>query len=136
LPIWVVKNGIRVRRTKPPRSLVERGRLAAAPSMISGRFAFKIISAARSIACHCASGSSTGCEGTISASPSSDAMSSGSSRRTGPGRSSVATRNASRTIVGIEEAETICRAILVTGRIELITSTIWNFACRQDRMPF
>ena len=45
-------------------------------------------------------------------------MSSGSSRCTGPGRSSMATRNASRTSVGMVAALTICRAILVSGRIE------------------
>ena len=44
-------------------------------------------------------------------------MSSGSSRWTGPGRSSVATRKASRTMEGIASAETICRVILVIGRI-------------------
>ncbi len=27
-------------------------------------------------------------------------------------------------------------AILVIGFMELITSTIWNLACRDDRMPF
>ena len=80
-----------------------RGRLAAAPSMISGFLAARIISAARSSAAGCATGMSTGCGGTSgTGSTSSPATSSGSSRCTGPGRSSMATRNASRTMAGIE----------------------------------
>ena len=63
-------------------------------------------------------------------------MSSGSSRWTGPGRSSSATRNASRTSVGIIAGETIWRDSLVSGRIDATTSTTWNRACRDDRMPF
>ena len=45
-------------------------------------------------------------------------MSSGSSRCTGPGRSSCATRKASRTSAGMLAALTICRAILVSGFID------------------
>ncbi len=63
-------------------------------------------------------------------------MSSGSSRWTGPGRSSSATRNASRTSVGIIAGETIWRDSLVSGLIDDTTSTTWNRACRDDRMPF
>ena len=101
LPICVVKNGMRVRRTKPASPVVERGRLAAAPSITSGRSAPRIISAARSSAARCATGISIGCGGIGGMSAhSSPAMSSGNSRCTGPGRSCCATRNASRTIVG------------------------------------
>src|SRR6478752_3862890 len=86
------------------------GRLVAAPSMISGFFAFRISSAARSRAAGCATGMSTGCGGMSGTGPvSSPATSSGSSRCTGPGRSSIATRNASRTIAGIDGALTIWR---------------------------
>ena len=63
-------------------------------------------------------------------------MSSGSSRCTGPGRSSWATRNASRTMVGIEAALTICRVILVSGFIEAMTSTIWKRAWRAVMIAF
>ena len=105
LPICVLKNGSRVRRTKLDRASTRRGRLPPAPIMISGRLAARIISAARSRAAGCATGRSIGCTGTIGASAgsiSSAATSSGSSRCTGPGRSSMATRKASRTTVGIE----------------------------------
>ena len=59
----------------------------------------------------------------------SPATSSGSSRCTGPGRSSVATLKASRTTVGMLCGLTICRVILVSGRIDATTSTIWKRAC-------
>ncbi len=62
------------------------------------------------------------------ASTTSEATSSGSSRCTGPGRSSMETRNASRTMAGIEGALTIWRVILVRGFIKAITSTIWKRA--------
>jgi hypothetical protein len=69
--------------------------------MISGRFALRIICAARSIASAGATGIATGCLATGGRSPDSwPATSSGNSSSTGPGRSSCATRNASRTIVG------------------------------------
>ena len=64
LPIWVVKNGSCVRARKSPSMAPSRGRLAAAPSMTRGCFACRIMSAARSNAAGCASGSSTGCTGT------------------------------------------------------------------------
>ena len=54
----------------------------------------------------------------------------------GPGRSSCAMRNASRTMVGIICGETICRESLVSGFIDATTSTIWKRACRDDRIPF
>ena len=74
---------------------VARGRLEAAPSITSGCCACMIISAARSSAAGGAIGSSIGCGGTKGRSgASSPAMSSGISRCTGPGRSSIATRNA------------------------------------------
>ena len=38
--------------------------------------------------------------------------------------------------VGMVAGLTICRAILVSGRIVETMSTIWNRACRLDRMPF
>ena len=63
-------------------------------------------------------------------------MSSGSSRWTGPGRSSIATLNASRTNVGIVAVLTICWVDLVRGRMVAIMSTIWNRAWRLDMMPF
>ena len=63
-------------------------------------------------------------------------MSSGSSRWTGPGRSSIATRKASRTSVGIVAVLTICRVDLVRGRMVATMSTIWNRACRLDMIPF
>lgn len=53
-----------------------------------------------------------------------EAMSSGSSKCTGPGRSVVATRNASRTTVGTVGAETIWVVILVSGFIDAMVSTI------------
>ncbi len=109
-PIWVVKNGIWVRRTNPAIPVVLRGREAAAPSMINGRLAFKIISAARSSEARWATGISIGCCATTATdSVSSPAMSSGNSSRTGPGRSCVAIRKASRTRVGIVEVLTICK---------------------------
>ncbi|KAG1386429.1 hypothetical protein G6F59_016865 [Rhizopus arrhizus] len=82
-------------------------------------------------------GRSTACGG-INATPSTSlaAMSSGSSSSTGPGRSSWATRNASRTMVGMVRAETICRACLVNGFIVLTMSTIWKRACLLATMPF
>ena len=61
---------------------------------------------------------------------SSAAMSSGSSRCTGPGRSSCATRKASRTRVGIAPVETIWCASLVSGFMAATTSTIWKRAWR------
>jgi alcohol dehydrogenase class IV len=104
---------------------VLRFNLPAAESMMSGRFAARIISAARSSATRCATGISIGWIWTIGiAATSSPAMSSGSSRCTGPGRSSIATRNASRTSVGMLDALTIWRDSFVNGRIEPITSTI------------
>ena len=128
---------MRVRSTKFARPEVERGRLAAAPSMMSGRLAARIISAARSSAAGWATGMSTGCGGTSgTGSTSSPATSSGSSRCTGPGRSSMATRNASRTMAGIEAALTIWRVILVSGFIEAITSTIWKRAWRAVMIAF
>ena len=63
-------------------------------------------------------------------------MSSGSSRCTGPGRSSIATRNASRTKVGIVAALTIWRVDLVSGRMVATMSTIWKRACRLLMIPF
>ena len=116
---------------------VSRGRLAAAPSITSGRSAARIIAAARSSAAGGATGSSIGCGGTSGRSgASSPAMSSGSSRCTGPGRSSMATRNASRTKVGIVAVLTIWRVILVSGRIVATMSTIWKRACRLLMIPF
>ena len=137
LPICVVKNGMRVRRTKPPRSLVERGRLAAAPSMISGRLALRIISAARSIACRLR-------DRDLHRMRRNDLGLALLRRRClravrgEPGRAALPSRRGTHRARWSEsdDADTICRAILVTGRIELITSTIWNFACREDRMPF
>ena len=89
LPIWVLKNGMPVRRTKSESGSTRRGRLAAAPSMISGRLRAedhlggpverrrrgdrqldRMRRDQRNVA------------------RSSAAMSSGSSRCTGPGRSS------------------------------------------------
>ena len=67
---------------------------------------------------------------------SSPAMSSGNSSSTGPGRSSIAIRNASRTRVGMVAPLTICRDILVSGLKALTTSTIWKPAWRLDMMPF
>ena len=63
-------------------------------------------------------------------------MSSGSSSRTGPGRSSIATRNASRTSVGMLAALTIWRDIFVSGFIVATMSTIWNRACRAVMIAF
>ena len=63
-------------------------------------------------------------------------MSSGSSSSTGPGRSSIATRKASRTSVGMLAALTICRDSLVSGFIDAITSTIWKRACRLVMIAF
>ena len=56
-------------------------------------------------------------------------MSSGSSRCTGPGRSSVAVRKASRTIAGILETLPICRANFVSGFMMATMSMIWKRAC-------
>ena len=56
-------------------------------------------------------------------------MSSGSSRCTGPGLSSIATRNASLTIAGMAAALMIWRVILVSGFIDATMSTIWKRAC-------
>ena len=72
----------------------------------------------------------------MSAAASSAAISSGSSRCTGPGRSCCATRKASRTRVGILCAETICVAILVSGRMVATMSTIWKRAWRLLRIAF
>ena len=114
-----------------------RGRLDAAPNMISGRFALMIISAARSSAVRCATGISIGCTGTTGTSgTASPAISSGSSSSTGPGRSSIAVRKASRTIVGMLAALTIWRAALVSGFIEAMTSTIWKRAWRLLMIAF
>ena len=64
----------------------------------------------------CATGISVGCGATIAtSSASSPAMSSGNSRCTGPGRSSMAIRKASRTMVGMCSALTIWSDILVSG---------------------
>ena len=116
---------------------MECGREAAAPSMISGRSAFRIIAAARSSALRVATGISIGCTGIGSSSGArSPAMSSGSSSSTGPGRSSIATRNASRTTVGMVAQLTICRLSLVSGLNALTTSTIWKRACRLLMIPF
>ena len=56
-PIWVVKNGMRVRRTSSPDPELSAAGSPAAPSMMSGRFAARIISAARSSA----AGGARGC---------------------------------------------------------------------------
>ena len=64
------------------------------------------------------------------------AMSSGNSRCTGPGRSCCATRNASRTIVGIVAVLAIWCAILVKGAIVETISTTWKRACLRVRIPF
>ena len=126
-----------MRRTNSVSPAVRRGRLAAAPSITSGRLAARIIAAARSSAArrrdrqldrvrrhHGRSGAS------------SPAMSSGSSRCTGPGRSSIATRNASRTMVGMVAVLTIWRVNLVSGFIVATMSTIWNRACLRLLIPF
>ena len=137
LPIWVLKNGRRVRRTKSDSASVRRGRLAPAPAISSGRLAASSIWVARSSAAGCATGSGTSCGGTSGTSLiSSPAMSSGSSSSTGPGRSSIASRKASRTRVGMLEPVTMVRAILVIGRMAAMMSTIWNRAWRLNRMPF
>ena len=78
----------------------------------------------------------TGTIGALAGSTSSAATSSGNSMCTGPGRSSIATRKASRTMVGMLAALTIWRVILVSGFIEAMTSTIWNRACRAVLMAF
>jgi hypothetical protein len=137
LPIWVLKNGMRVRRMNSTRPVAKRGRLDAAPSITSGRCASRIIAAARARAAGGATGSSIGCGGTIAMSAAaSPAISSGSSRCTGPGRSSIATRNASRTSVGMVAVLTIWRVDLVSGRIVATMSTIWKRACRLPMIPF
>src|SRR5205807_1689280 len=51
-------------------------------------------------------------------------------------RSSTATRKASRTAAGMEAADTICRVILVNGRIAPTMSTIWKRACRALLIAF
>ena len=56
-------------------------------------------------------------------------MSSGSSRQTAPGRSSSASRTASRTAEGTFAPWTIWREYFVTGCIISTTSTIWKRAC-------
>ncbi len=48
----------------------------------------------------------------------------------------MATRNASRTMTGIEAALTIWRFILVSGFMEGITSTIWKRAWRAVMIGF
>ena len=53
-----------------------------------------------------------------------------------PGPLFLATRNASRTMVGIEAALTIWRVILVSGFIEAMTSTIWKRAWRAVMIAF
>lgn len=60
LPICVLMNGMRTRRTKSDNASANRGRLAAAPNIISGRSALRIISAARSTADAGATGLSIG----------------------------------------------------------------------------
>ena len=75
--------------------------------------------------------------GTIgTAGPISAAMSSGSSRCTGPGRSSAATRKASRTMVGMLEVLTIWRENFVSGFMVATMSTIWKRACWLLRIAF
>ena len=92
---------------------------------------------ALSTAAAAAMGSCDVCGGTIGTSgPISPAMSSGSSRCTGPGLSSVATRNASRTMVGMLEVLTIWRENLVSGFIVATMSTIWKRACWLLRIGF
>jgi len=49
-------------------------------------------------------------------------------QQTGPGRSSIAMRKASRTMVGMLLVLTICSESFVSGFKALTTSTIWNFA--------
>jgi len=126
LPIWVLKKGMPVRRMKSVNRPSSRGRFVAAPNITSGRFACISITAARSTAASCATGNSTGCTGTMPmlSSTCSPATSSGSSRCTGPGRSSAATRKASRTTVGMLAALTICREAFVSGFIVATMSTI------------
>ena len=53
-----------------------------------------------------------------------------------PGPLFDATRNASRTMVGMEAGETICRVIFVSGRMAPTISTIWNRACRALLIAF
>ena len=78
-----------------------------------------------------ATGSSIGCTGitTTVSGTCSAATSSGSSRCTGPGRSSAATLKASRTTVGMLAALTICRDAFVNGFMVATMSTIWKRAC-------
>ena len=54
----------------------------------------------------------------------------------GPDVPPRATRNASRTSVGIIAGETIWRDSFVSGFIAATMSTIWKRAWRDDRMPF
>ncbi len=137
LPICVVKNGMPARCTKADSASLDCGRDAAEAIISSGRLAPRMISAARSSASGLAIGRSTAWVG-MRDTPSTSvaAMSSGSSSSTGPGRSSWATRKASRTMVGMVRAETICRASLVSGFIVLTMSTIWKRACLLATMPF
>ena len=66
----------------------------------------------------------------------SQAMSSGSSKCTAPGRSSSARRNASRTREGTLSPLTIWWVYLVRGCIISTISTIWNCPCLLDLMGF
>jgi hypothetical protein len=116
---------------------VLRGRDAAAPSMINGRLALRIISAARSSEARCATGISIGCCGTIATSSASfarDVLRQFQQDRTrslfhgDPEGIANDRRNTARAD-DLEES-------LVSGLKALTTSTIWNFACRLLMMPF
>ena len=129
-PIWVVKKGMPVLSTNSRSMREVRLRLAAAPTSSRGRRAPSIFSTAWKIAFSSATGRRTRSLGKRRASrTSSAATSSGSSRCTAPGRSSSATRKASRTREEMLSPLTIWWVYLVRGRIISTTSRIWKRPC-------
>ena len=138
LPIWVVKNGICSRRTKPPRPAVLRGRLAAAPSMISGRFASRIMPAARSSALRCATGHLDRMHRHHRYRRrrlSRDILGQFEQHRPRPLLHRDPERVAHQGRNGTGTDDLPCDS-LVSGLNAPTTSTIWNRACRLLMMPF
>ena len=113
-----------VRSTKSRSAGALSLRLQAEAMSSSGRSAWRIICTARWMAARLAPGGSTSVTVKGWRSTSWAAMSSGSSRCTGPGFSARARRKHSRTRCGVLLPSTTCRVNLVTGSMAGTMSTI------------
>ena len=138
LPICVLKNGMPVRCTKLDSSATRRGRLPAAPSMISGRFAAQDHLGRAVERRRMRDRQVDGCGGTSGTSPTSLAGDVFGQFQDAPGPAALPARRGTHRArcVGMRRGLTIWRAILVSGFIDATTSTIWKLACLPVMIAF